>query len=73
MYTNTSWHFGHWLFIIIPVVALLFAFEVWMVVDAALNKKLEDKPKAWWIVGMLVVHPIVAIAYFFTDRNKQRK
>jgi hypothetical protein len=30
-----------------------FAFEIWMIVDAAINKEITDKAKAWWIIGML--------------------
>ena len=64
-------HLGAWLPLIIVVAAVVFAFEIWMIVDVALNKHVADKPKAWWIVGMLIVHPFVAIAYFFTDRRKR--
>jgi hypothetical protein len=71
MYSHHAWHLGAWLPIIIVVALLILAFEVWMIVDAAINKKLSDKAKAWWIVGMIIVHPFVAIAYFFTDRRKR--
>lgn len=40
-----------------------------MLVDVAINKKLSDKAKAWWIVGMVVIHPLVAIVYYFTGRK----
>jgi hypothetical protein len=71
MYGHHTWHLGAWLPIIIVVAVLLFAFEIWMIIDAAINKKLSDKAKAWWIIGMLIIHPFVAIAYFFTDRRKR--
>ena len=70
MYNHHTWHLGAWLPIIIIVAVLILVFEVWMIVDAAINKKLSDKAKAWWIVGMLIIHPFVAIAYFFTDHRK---
>ncbi|HEX3568820.1 MAG TPA: hypothetical protein VHT70_04055 [Candidatus Saccharimonadales bacterium] len=57
--------------IVVIVALLFFAFEIWMIVDTATNKKLSDKAKAWWIVGMLLVHPFVAIIYFFTDHRKR--
>lgn len=57
--------------IMIIVAVLLFAFEIWMIIDAALNKKISDKAKAWWIAGMLLIHPFVAIVYFFTDHQKR--
>jgi hypothetical protein len=53
------------------VAILIFAFEIWMIVDAAINKRITDKAKAWWIIGMFVIHPFVAIAYFFTDHRKR--
>lgn len=72
MHAHHVWHLGAWLPVLVVVAALIFAFEVWMIVDAALNKKISDKAKAWWIIGMLVVHPFVAVAYFFTDRRKAK-
>jgi hypothetical protein len=50
---------------------LIAVFEVWMIVDAALNKKISDKAKIWWIIGMVIIHPFVAIVYFFTDHRKR--
>ncbi len=70
MYRHHAFHPGAWLPIIILAALLVFAFEVWMIVDAALNKKISDRAKAWWIIGMLIIHPFVAIAYFFTDYRK---
>jgi hypothetical protein len=62
---------GIWLPIIIVIALLILVFEVWMIVDTALNKKISDKAKAWWIVGMIIIHPFVAIVYFFTDHRKR--
>ncbi|MEO8785411.1 MAG: hypothetical protein ABI221_03935 [Candidatus Saccharimonadales bacterium] len=41
-----------------------------MLIDAALNKKISDTAKTCWIIGMVLVHPFVAVVYFFTDRHK---
>ena len=71
MYNHHSWHLGAWILVFIVIAILLLAFEIWMIVDAAINKKISDKAKAWWIVGMLIIHPFVAIAYFFTDHRKR--
>jgi hypothetical protein len=71
MYCHHTWHLGAWLPIIIVVALLIAAFEIWMIVDAALNKRISDKAKVWWIIGMVIVHPFVAIAYFFTDHRKR--
>jgi hypothetical protein len=64
-------HPGVWLPIIIVIAISIFAFEIWMIVDAAINKEITDKAKTWWITGMLIIHPFVAIAYFFTDHRKR--
>jgi hypothetical protein len=72
MYRHHAWHLGAWLPIIIVVALLILAFEVWMIVDVATNKKLSDKAKAWWIIGMFIIHPFVAIVYFFTSRRNLR-
>lgn len=67
---NWGWHSSHhwpvWLiFIALCLAALILVFEVWMFFDCVLNKKLADTPKIWWIIGMLLLHPFVAIAYYF--------
>lgn len=71
MYRHHVLHLSAWLPIIIIVVLLIAAFEIWMIVDAALNKKISDKAKVWWIIGMFIIHPFVAIIYFFTDHRKR--
>jgi len=71
MYSHHPWHLGAWFPIIIAVVLLIAVFEIWMIVDAALNKKLSDKAKVWWIIGMFVIHPFVAIVYFFTAHRER--
>ncbi|HUB93918.1 MAG TPA: hypothetical protein VMB52_05435 [Verrucomicrobiae bacterium] len=70
MYEHHAPHFGAWLPLIIAVAILILVFEVWMIIDAALNKKISDRAKVWWIIGMVIIHPFVAIAYFFTDHHK---
>lgn len=64
-------HLGLWLPVIVIVAILIGVFEIWMLVDAAINKEISDKSKAWWIVGMILVHPLVAIVYYFTDHRKR--
>jgi hypothetical protein len=65
MYSRHVLHLGVWLPILIVFALLVFAFEIWMIADAAINREITDKAKAWWIIGMLIIHPFVAIAYFF--------
>jgi hypothetical protein len=71
MYSRHVLHLGVWLPILLVIALLFFAFEVWMIIDAAINREITDKAKAWWIIGMLIIHPFVAIAYFFTDHRKR--
>lgn len=58
---------GAILFIII-VLALVLAFEIWMFVDALKNKQLTDMERLLWCIGMLLIHPFVAIIYYFVAR-----
>lgn len=71
MYLHSAPHLGAWLPLIIVIALLIAVFEIWMIVDVALKKKVSDKAKTWWIIGMLLIHPFVAIAYFFTDHRKR--
>lgn len=56
--------------IVIIVLALIFIFEVWMLISAITNKAISGTSKGLWILGMLLLHPFVAIAYYFTDYKK---
>jgi hypothetical protein len=56
--------------LIILVVLLVLAFEVWMFVSVIRNRKISDTARVLWIIGMLLIHPIVAVAYYFTDYKK---
>ena len=51
----------------------VLAFEIWMFVDAITNKRLSDSEKALWCIGMVFIHPIVAIVYFFVIYLNQPK
>jgi hypothetical protein len=46
---------------------LVLAFEIWMFIHAFRNPHISQERKLLWLLGMLLVHPIVAIAYLFTD------
>lgn len=48
----------------------ILVFEVLMFVDVIQNKKLTDNERALWAIGMVLVHPIVAIVYYFIARSK---
>jgi uncharacterized membrane protein (DUF485 family) len=68
-------HFAIGLTVLILVAAVLIlmvlAFEIWMLVDLIKNDKITIETKVLWVVGMLLVHPIVAIVYFFVARSKK--
>jgi len=47
----------------------ILAFEIMMFIDVISNPKISDDRRLAWIIGMLLIHPIVAIVYYFTDRR----
>ena len=57
--------------IVIVALLLIFVFEIWMLISAVQNKFITQNAKVLWIVGMFLVHPFVAIAYYFTDYKKE--
>jgi hypothetical protein len=57
--------------IVIVILLAIFAFEIAMLVSAIVNKHISTTAKVLWIVGMLLLHPFVAIAYYFTAYKKQ--
>lgn len=57
-------------FVVIVGLLAIFVFEIAMFVSVIRNQYISGNAKAWWIVGMVLVHPIVAIVYYFTDRKK---
>jgi hypothetical protein len=59
------------LFLIVAIIgAAILVFEVMMIISAVTNKAIEDNRRVLWVVGMLFLHPFVAIAYYFTDYKK---
>lgn len=56
----------------IALLAIL-AFEVWMFVDAIRNPRLTDIERVLWCVGMLLIHPFVALAYYFIEHTNRPK
>jgi hypothetical protein len=59
--------------IIIIVLIAVLIFEIAMIIDAIKNKHITDNARILWIIGMLIIHPIIAIAYYFTDYKKGKK
>jgi hypothetical protein len=58
--------------VIIIVLLAILAFEIAMFISVICNKHISGKAKALWIIGMLFIHPFVAIAYYFTDYKKAK-
>jgi hypothetical protein len=59
------------LLFLLLVALVVFIFEIVMFIDAILNKNISDEARILWVIGMLLIHPFVAIAYFFTDHKKR--
>jgi hypothetical protein len=60
------------LVILIIVGLAILAFEITMFVSVILNRVISGSTKALWIIGMLLIHPFVAIGYYFTDYKKTK-
>ena len=62
--------------LMMPILVLIglaiLAFEIWMLVDLIRNPELSDERKILWAVGMILIHPIIAIVYYFTDRKPKK-
>ncbi|HEV7453882.1 MAG TPA: hypothetical protein VGO07_01340 [Candidatus Saccharimonadales bacterium] len=56
--------------IIILAALLILAFEIAMFVDMLNNERLTQQNKIIWACAMLLLHPFVAIFYYFTERSK---
>jgi hypothetical protein len=52
------------------VLLVVLAFEVTMFISAVKNPNITNEAKILWLIGMVFIHPFVAIAYYFTDYKK---
>ena len=57
----------------IPIGLAIFAFWIWMLVDAIQNKGLTDGEKVGWVLAIALVHFIAALLYFFIGRPKGKE
>ena len=57
---------------LLPLSLLAFAFWVWMLVDAAQNRGLDQNEKIVWIVVVALLHFLGAVIYFFVARPKRK-
>lgn len=57
---------------LLPLGLLSTAFWIWMLVDAAQNKGLDQGERVVWIVVVALLHWLGALVYFFFGRPKRR-
>jgi hypothetical protein len=60
------------LVVVILLGLAVLTFEVWMFVNVIVNKNIDTTRKILWIIGMLLIHPFVAIGYYFTDYKRSK-
>jgi hypothetical protein len=58
------------LLMIVVVAAAIFAFWLWMLIDALRNKALSDTEKLVWVLVIVFLHFLGALIYFFVARSK---
>jgi hypothetical protein len=72
-YINHPHHFSSMgMFDFVLLLAVILLFELWMLIDVLAYHKMPRTHRMWWVVGMFVLHPFVAIAYFFARNNYKR-
>ena len=56
---------------LVSIGLVLFAFWIWMLIDAIQNKGLTDGEKTGWVLAIVFFHFIGGILYFFIGRPKR--
>jgi hypothetical protein len=51
----------------------VLVFEIKMFISVLRNEYITENVKIAWIIGMVLVHPFVAGAYYVTDYTKRDK
>lgn len=57
--------------LLVIILLAILVFEVAMFISAIQNKHITSNARIFWIIGMLLIHPFIAIAYYFTDYKRQ--
>ena len=60
------------LLFLVPFSLLAFAFWVWMLIDAAQNRGLEQGEKVAWIIVVALLHWFGGLIYFCFGRPKRK-
>lgn len=55
----------------LPLGLLLTAFWIWMLIDAAQNKGLDQNERVVWIIVIAVLHWVGALIYLIFGRPKR--
>lgn len=63
--------FGLFSLFFFVIIALVFVFWIWMLIDALMRKKFEDK--LIWILVIIFLHVIGALLYYFLVYKKQKR
>jgi hypothetical protein len=59
---------GGWVIALVyALVLLILAFEIWMFINVMRNNRISQQRRLLWAIGIVLIHPFVAIAYYFTD------
>ena len=54
---------------IILTILPVLTFEICMFINVLRNERLTQKAKIIWAIAMLLLHPFVALYYYFTARR----
>jgi peptidoglycan/LPS O-acetylase OafA/YrhL len=57
---------------LLPLGLLSLAFWIWMLIDAAQNRRLDQNERIVWVIVVALLHFIGALVYFFVGRPKRR-
>ncbi len=57
---------------ILPLSLLSLAFWIWMLIDAAQNRGLDQNERIVWVIVVALLHFIGALIYFFAGRPKRK-
>jgi len=58
------------MFLAVLIGLAILGFEVWMFVDAVKSPRFTDGQRLLWCLGMLLLHPFVAIAYYIVEYRR---
>lgn len=57
--------------LLLPLGLLSTAFWIWMLIDAAQNKRLDQNERVIWIIVIALLHWLGALIYLIFGRPKQ--